>query len=415
MDDATIHKLAATVEDRLNQRITRQEAQKQINAALHRKSVRTVVGELKELVAAAEREQREQAVVITVLGLLCRDLDVAEPVAAAIQANQLEDAFFGGLMRFASGKDGRFAMQGAPLKAPYENAYRFVYQSFEYGHWDRVEFYESCRVLWMLSPERFEKLAPKDGTNGILLNMASGHLGVEPSPSLLRTLLAGEDVFRANVGMVMATRRIADDYERLLRCHMTDEERRKLCRKLDSALEQFYQLMAPCTDSRRAELMTNYLLTHAVGCPECFRRDLLCDTMQPLFAEQIMSEKVQHISDLALIARTVANTPALDADGKRISKQPARDAIYAVLQRFICRRTGIFGWDARQARNVEDVCRALSQSQRRKLRRLLEREAQGLMVNELDRYVRFSIYLKDSRQKEILEGIAQALAEEERS
>ena len=180
--------------------------------------------------------------------------------------------------------------------------------------------FQSAKLLSLIDPHRFEKLALIDKTKLILLNMTSYHLNVEPSEDLIKELLMDKDELKQNIGFYFITRPISrylTEIEYIKRCAKVESYHGKSLKDaykvLKTALNMCYTFLKNCDKKAKAALITNFLLVHQTIYPIALARELVGSKLQNEFIYQIKSTgKVKTLKDVVFLTGLISNTPAIN-------------------------------------------------------------------------------------------------------
>lgn len=413
MDEKTIKVLSQIIDERFNKRAMSMDSKKRINSTLHNKSISTVIRELRNYTYHLSGRYKNISTVIVVMSLLRRSLDSILKVKDAVVCNELEGQLFGGLFIFLTGNSSSLAIDIKLNDFHFENKYEFITRFSDFQYWDYIELFLAAKLLSMIDPHKFEKLALEDRTKLILLNMASHNMDVLPSKELISKLLNDDDELKQNIGFYFANRSI-------LKCisdidHMKRSEKngvvggtshREIRNDRNTAINECCVFLENCNERKQAALLTNFLLVHQTTYPIAFARKLLSSDFQESFIYQIRNTgKIKTLQDLAFITNLISITPALNKEKKRISKYVLYIEIINIILNFVDNKKGIYGWNEQQSIYMDLICQRLPVRCIKKLRFYLSVKDKSLMYNKLDEMIRFQIYLEDSRQHEIISGI----------
>lgn len=413
MDENTVRDLSQVLDDHLNERLKRLDAKKKINSILHNKSSATAIRELCDYISSLSGKAKNIATVIVVMALLRRNLDNVSEIKEAVELRGLVGHLYGGLYTLLASDSELLSIKVNLTDSSFENKYYYTIRFFDFNYWDYIEVFEAAKVLSLADSQKFEKLALMDKTKLILLNMVSHHLSVVPSKELIDKLLQDEDELKQNIGLHFITRSITrciQDIEYIKRSEKLggyhDKSIRSVQRTLKTALNECYTFLEYCDKRTHIALLTNFLLVHQSTYPVAFARNLLSSEFQSEFIYQISNTgKVKTLKDVAFLIGLISNTPAINAENKRISKSLLFMAIVNIIISFIDDKKGIYGWDEQQSKYIEFICQRLPARCIRKLRAHLTNKDRSLMSCKLDEMIRFQNYLEDKRQHEIISGI----------
>lgn len=414
MDSTIVGALARVLDDVGNQRIDSDTAKSEIATILSGKSLADVLQKLDTYVLTRSDNRgirKEQAVLIVIMALLRLDLNFDSALVQEIQTcnYKLAGPLYGGLAMLLKGKSRHFSFQLSVLNRETKNAYKEIEQWNDRFFWPHINLFLTAKLLHSLDPKRFERLVQEDPNCILLLSMAQGHLPISPSDDLLQKLLESRDPLHPQFALAFYVLPILMLYSKNQCKKPKPDDIKKLSKDVDRCLAA----LKPCSLSLRTELLTNYLLVHPKTVPSAFARQLVGSELQAEFARKITEPgKIQTIRELSFIASTIAETPACNEQKHRITKKPLKAAVLNVLIRFIRERTGIYVDNQHPywLKDTEKVLRLLTKKQKRCFKNFLDSQDRTLMINPLDRLVRFSIYSKDVRQHEIIQSLQECLA-----
>lgn len=417
LDGEIVKKLSQVLDDHLNERAKRLDAKQKINSILHNKKITTVIRELSDYIPTLSGKEKNIATVIVIMAVLRRNLDSILEVKDAVVLNGLGGHLYGGLFTLLAGHSERLSIKVKLNDSFFQNKYDFITRFVDFNYWDYIELFQSAKLLSLVDPQIFEKLALIDQTKLILLNMASYHLDVEPSKELINKLLEDEDELKQNIGFLFITRSISRcliDIDYIKRSEKLEgyhgKSLRSVHRVMKMALNQCYTFLKDCDKQTQAALLTNFLLVHQTIYPIAFARELVCSELQDEFIYQISNTgKVKTLKDLAFLTVLISETPAINEKKKRISKNKLYGAIVNMIISFIDEQKGIYVWDEQQSKYIEFICQRLPARCIRKLKTYLNGKDKSLMYTKLDEMIRFHIYLEDKRQHEVISGILKTI------
>ena len=127
--------------------------------------------------------------------------------------------------------------------------------------------------------------------------------------------------------------------------------------------------------------------------PPIFAQKLI-GNLQSDFALQIReSEKIKSVFDLATITQIISENSAISEKNTRISKFDLFMAVTDILlEQFEERKVNDYN-----AQQLEYICTVLPVKCKRRLKVYLNKKKTELMCEEIDRLVRFKIYLEDNK------------------
>lgn len=414
MDHKTITALAQILGDHLNQRTKSSDAIQKINSILRNKKSITVIRQLSDYISTRSGRDKNIAVVIVMMAVLRRNLDDFEVVKEAVLSHGLVGQLYGGLFTLLAGDSELLSLRVELNDSIFENKYDFITQFVDFDYWNYIELFQAVKVLGMVNLRKFEKLALKDKTKLILLNMTSSRLEIDPSDQLINELLHEKDELKQNIGFFFITRSITsclDDINYIERakqngvnhCRMNIKE---VEQQLTEKIDECYTFLESCNKRTKVSLLINFLLAHQTIYPIAFAYTLMSGELQDkTIIELSNTNKLKTLKDVSFFVQLISDTPALNAEKKRVSKKPLYLAIVDILIAFVAEKRGIYGWDEQQSQYMKLICERLPESCVQKIITRLSYIDSNLMYSKLDELVRFRIYLEDKRQHDIISGI----------
>jgi hypothetical protein len=179
--------------------------------------------------------------------------------------------------------------------------------------------------------------------------------------------------------------------------------------QMGQAMEEFQSVFACADKKRQCGFLIDYLLVER-NYPVAFGYWLLEKQFQNLLQKEIMEGKklrgLKEISKLTDIISTRRMSREFDLVQ---NKSPFYQAITGRLLRFVKDRTGVYLWENKEIEYFSNVCKCLPKKYRKRLKEELIKQRESLMLTSLDQMTRFSIYLKDERCREIIDGMIEIL------
>jgi hypothetical protein len=334
-------------------------------------------------------------------------------VKEAVEQNGLVSNLYGGLRVLLSGRSELLSIKVSWNDSYFENKYNFLTSFIDFNYWDYIELFLAAEILNQADSEKFDHLTIIDTTKLLLLNMVSFHLEVKPSKKLILKLIQNEDELNQNIGFYFLSRIISgcvsdiNYIQRSKKSGIKPSKRISVVRRdLVAGLTECAELLEKCSKQTQASLLLNYLLSNQNAYPIAFARWLMSSDLQDEFVYQINNKnKLKILKDVSFLTEIIAHTPATNASKKRTSKKRLYDAITNVLANFIQERKGIYEWDEPQNIYFQAICRRLPKSCLTKLKKHLLKKSAELMPNKLDELVRYRLFLEDSRQHRIIDGM----------
>lgn len=408
-----INLLSVVINDSSNKNIKSVDAKKKINAILHNKSIKTVMNELSTYVENIKGNEKNKAVLIVTMSLLHRNLDCENELSLLISKYKLIGCLYGGLKSFLSGDSEQFGLKIKLNTDFFENKYEYITRFPEFYYWELIALFESVKVLSGVDFLKFEQLAFNDQSKLVLLNMVTHHLNIKPSDDLITKLIQSDDELNQNIGFAFLTENIAravNDICEIKRSKKNGFPAPKNLRSVRNILRteimRCCNLLESCNIETTTSLLFNYWLVHQTQYPTIFARMLMSSSFQDEFVNQIEeTNKIRTLKDVFYLSNLIYNTPALNDEKKRVSKANLHSSVTDILISFIEKNKGIYGWDEQQELYIKGICKKLPAKNIFTLKSYLIKKKKTLMCTKIDELVRFKIYLKDNRTREIIEGI----------
>lgn len=405
----TIHELSLVINDYTKRYLDHNSSRKKINGLLHNQSTENVLKIFNVLIKDISDNRRNRATLIVVMALLLRNSDDYTRIQTNIQENKLGNCLFGGLSSLLSGKSDTFNMRCKLAHESFNNKYEYLLRFQDYYYWDYYLLFKSAELLYSIDKEKFEKLLLKDNTQLLLLNMVSFDLVAEPSDKLIKQLLSSKDVLQRNIGLCFISRKltfVVNEFGHYYRCQKNglpiSSDEKVLHEELDFECRKFLSYINGCKKIVKAELLFNYFLTNLIIYPNIVLEELMNSELQIEFANQIRdSGKVKTLREICYITQAIKNTCARNENNKRISKMNLFMAITELLISFFENRK-IYAWDDKEANFMENICECLPLRCISKFRKYLTQKKHTLFCEEIDRLVRYKIYLQDKKQYDII-------------
>ncbi len=408
-----INLLSVVINDSANKSIKSVEAKKKINAILHNKSIKTIMNELSTYVENVKGNKKNRAVLIVTMSLLRRNLDCENELSLLISKYNLAGCLYGGLKSFLSGDSEQFGVKIKLNTNSFENKYEYVTWFFDFNYWELIVLFESVKVLSLVDFLKFEQLAFDDKSKLVLLNMVTHRLNIKPSNDLILKLLQSDDELNQNIGFAFLTENIVRAVDDICEIKRSKENGFPVTKNLKSVrnilnteIMKCCTFLESCNMETTTQLLFNYLLVHQMQYPTVFARMLMSSGSQEEFYKQIKeTNKVRMIKDVSFLVSLISNTPALNDKKRRVSKTKLYNSITDILISFVEEDRGIYGWNEQQELYIKEICKKLPSKNIYALRSYLLKKRKTLMSTKIDELVRFKIYLKDKRKKDIIDGI----------
>ena len=127
--------------------------------------------------------------------------------------------------------------------------------------------------------------------------------------------------------------------------------------------------------------------------------------LQTEFIKQIKySGKIRTLKDIYSLINLISNTPALNNKRTRISKSNLYMSITDLLVKFLEEKR-IYILGKQELIYMQYICGHLPKKCLHRLRSYLLRKRKTLMCEEIDRLVRFNLYLEDKKMADIVDNI----------
>lgn len=407
MTNDDIKKLAEALQHKENAK----DSKVQINKVLRNKSCVTIIREFKHLMPEIPNKDRSKSLLILVLSILHKNVGLFDNLQKVLTTEGLIPNLYGALYIFFSGKNPTLHLKIELTDSQFPNQYDYLTRfSGQLTERKIREVLYAVKILAMSDQTKFEKLAFKDSTRLILLNMTSFQLNEFPSDTLIMRLLRDGDELQANIGFYFAVwdiTRDIHDYEQLRKNPTSPytKSKRQINKNIKCHLGKFYNFYNCCSTKRKASLLINYILTERKY-PVQFGYWIMEATLQEVLIFEISSSnKITNLDKLCTIAHLIHDFPCRDNNGVRMKKDKLYVAVIMVLKNFILEKKGIYSWDTSQENIFRNICQVMPQRYLKQLHKFLEKISKELMVSKLDEMVRFSIYLEDKRRWDIYQGM----------
>lgn len=417
MDGKCLNRLAEQIEWK---RSKREAGSKEINCLLERRSCRNVVTELKKFMEEIKnKQQKNRAVLSVTLALLRRKLSDAEKIRKELAKNHLEPFLFGGLLCLMTGNlESGFCLHIEWSEKNFTNKYDFLRRFYgEFYYYDFIELFYAAKMIYNWSAEKFETLVWKDTSKLLLLNIYSHFMDVSVTQEFLMKLAEKGDDFQSVIALAMSVQKLErclEDYEYQKDVErssgsVTEEEaaewerkKRQLEELANENLNEFKRIYDCASEERKVSFLIDFLLTHH-SYPAIFA-EWLIEWDDYLAEEFEKGDRIRSLRDLRMLFLPVKKAYPLERKHK-CNKNKIYRSIEKRLIAFVSGSTGIYDWTSREENEFRQICGNLPAHYKNMLSRELIRVRDNLMVSELDRLVRYSIYLHDDRQKRIIDGM----------
>ena len=405
----TIHELSLVINDYTKRYLDHNSSRKKINGLLHNQSTENILKIFNVLIKDISDNRRNRATLIVVMALLLRNSDDYTRIQTSVQENKLGNCLFGGLSSLLSGKSDTFNIRCKLAHESFNNKYEYLLHFQDFCYWDYYLFFKSAELLYSIDKEKFEKLVLKDNTQLLLLNMTSLNLVAEPSDKLIKQLLSSKDELQRNIGLCFISRKltfVVNEFGYYYRCQKNGlpitKDKKVLQKELNFHCGKFLSYINGCEKTVKAELLFNYFMTNLIVYPNIVLEELMNSELQIEFANQIRgSGKVKTLGEICYITQAIKNNRACNENNKQISKMNLFMAITELLISFFENRK-IYAWDDKEANFMENICECLPVRCISKFRKYLTQKKHTLFCEEIDRLVRFKLYLQDKKQNDII-------------
>ena len=409
LDLKTIHELSLVINDYTKRYLDHNSSRKKINGLLHNQSTENILKIFNVLIKDISDNRRNRATLIVVMALLLRNSDDYTRIQTNIQENKLGNCLFGGLSSLLSGKSDTFNIRCKLAHESFNNKYEYLLRFQDFCYWDYYLFFKSAELLYSIDKEKFEKLVLKDNTQLLLLNMISLNLVAEPSDKLIKQLLSSKDELQRNIGLCFISRKltfVVNEFGYYYRCQKNGlpitKDKKVLQKELNFHCGKFLSYINGCEKTVKAELLFNYFMTNLIVYPNIVLEELMNSELQIEFANQIRgSGKVKTLGEVCYITQAIKNNLACNENNKQISKMNLFMAITELLISFFENRK-IYAWGEKEANFMEIICKCLPVRCLNKLRKYLTQKKPTLFCEEIDRLVRYKLYLQDKKQYDII-------------
>lgn len=416
MDDNLISSLIIVVNDKINENISRIDIKRKIDTILHGKSNKKIVNELVKYAGKLSGKKKNIATVIVIIALLIRNIDCDKEILALIQkqkkCKEIYGCLYGGLITLLSGNYEAFSVKLEWQDNRFINKLEFLNEFFDFKYWRFVEILQAVKILAFFDVEKFEKLALEDKTKIILLNMVSYTLDIKPTLNLINRLLSSDDELHKNIGFHFLTDNILNMYS----THLANESEIPITKDLKAKrkvlsgeIDVCLKCLEAYSEKTQADLLFNYILLHQNCYPRRFALKLMSSELQNEFVEQIRcSQKIRTLKELSGIVNIISETSALNKFSRRISKLQPYSAITDAFIQLVEDRK-IYSLDKTNLFYTKNICNHLPTRCSKRLKTYLKKERKMLMCEEIDKLLRYKMFLKDAHQAEIINGILNIL------
>lgn len=412
LNTRTLNRLSGAVTEFINAPYKRNVIAHTINGMLNRKSIKNVMLDLKRYIQTVQGQLKNEAVLLSVLSLLCRDPECSNEIKPYIQELNLTNHLYGGLAKLLSGQSEFFSVQISWNDYHFRNKYEFLTR---FSFWDKCRacsiIIQAAKILKQADVSKYEQLLINDKSYLLLLNMIDCSSDTDPSDGLIQKLLTSDDELKQNVGLLFISNRVEQPMNKLITINRyaenrgaTDKKIRSYKKAFNVAADAFLEKIELCNRETQASLLFNYLLVNEMY-PDVYAKKLL-GPLQPEFVKQINSSgKIKNVRDLTLVTYIIVKTPATNEKNIRIAKANLFLTVTGVLiQLFEERR--VFDDDSE---NIKKICSVLPVKCKQKLRRYLTKKKTELMCEEIDRLIRFSTYLNDKRLSQLVDEVLKCI------
>ena len=327
----------------------------------------------------------------------------------------------------SDGKSKTFTFQVKWSDDLFKNKYEWLERfKGDFHYWKFIELLQAIKILHLVDSKNIEKIVKKDKSRLVLLNMLSWHLGITPTDKLIEWLLNDPDELNQNIGFCFITRKFSSAVSDILYyqniqkssenyCHpkYNKEEKRRYRENLNLIkveIPKIEQFLIKCDDKTKVSLLVNYILVQREGHPVIFARWLIeVDNQEHLIDEIKNIGKLRTLRDVLALLSVISKTKRSKGETENAPKLPLYNAIVDTLMTFVKNRSGLYKWEEQEQNEFLDICVMLPKQSKKKLSRFLRQELEMLAVSDIDRLLRYKIYLEDERKLQIINGMLNIL------
>ena len=424
MDKILVTELSKLICLHPNEAINHKDRETKINGLLCRKSNSTVIRELSLLAKNIPGQNKNKIVLIVVLALLRRNLDCVEELKRLLIKYNLVNPLFVGIKVLLSGKSKTFGAQIKWSDNTFENKYEWLERfKGQFQYFEFIELFQAIKILHLVEPENIEKIVKEDKTRLVLLNILSWHFDIAPSDRLIEWLLKDSDELNQNIGFHFLTNRISYAVSDIWSYQsmnllwfdskfITDQKKkhRENLKLMNNELPRIEQFLSKCNNKTKTSLLMNYIVTQRQIYPAMFARWLIETGNQEYLVTEIKnSGKLRTLQYVHIFLYVVAKTKRKRSEITNSSKMPLYNAIVDKLIDFIKSQNGIYEWGEQEQNEFSNICIMLPSQSKKKLSRFLQQELETLAICDIDRLLRYKIYLEDERKYQIINGMLNVL------
>lgn len=402
MDNSTIQVLSKVISDNWKEK---KNIKKKLNSILERKSNKRIIFELNESIESRQIHDKNKAVLITVIALIRRNLDATQEIGILLQRYGLINQLFGGLIKLLDGRSETFKIDIGWGNKEEENNFEFLKTAPSFEYWTFIDLINTALILNEFDTAKFEHILLKDTTKLLLLNCVQGHIRWEPSDSLIMTLLNDQDsALKRSIGFSFLISRV----ERMN--NQVVNGQRVSSSVLRNQINQCIEILEGLPSNYRAELLINYFLyNRRARFYHSFLAKLLINIdLQEGIIGEIQSKKIKSLDDIFILLFVIRKTRLIGAETSKF-RTSLYDVITDRIQEFVKTGTGIYFWESRIEGKFKSISQMLPKRNQIKLQKFILKNRSQLMISELDRLVRYDIYLQDIKKAEIIDGMNKVL------
>jgi len=335
----------------------------------------TIIGETQKYMEKCKKEKKTESVIVITSMLLVFGF-TARQIATLIDV-KIAACIFGGMCKILSDVNNRLPYFSENDGKEYSMICVHNY-NVDYSFYDRV-ILRIVEVILIMDVSKFEILLLKDKKNFILLSMSNGHFQCNNSKCINEVLIHSEDRMKRAFGFYF----IIEELE----C-IKPKDDKEISRILDESIS----VLKKGKQEYIAELFFQYFRYKKWNkVYVVFGQMVLSSEYQKYFNECLANSSSFSLEEISSIVSFIKAIPKSDLDGERIKIQQTKKAIVTSLTNLIeNKKCGTF--DQKTLKGILDYLPVrMIETIRRKARKINK----GLFDSELDKAIRYSLYLKD--------------------
>lgn len=415
MNIKTVMRLFVIINENWNQRNAKASSRESLKRIFKDKDSSKLIEEFSAFLSTLSKEHIKNKPKFTltfILALLIYNLDNKEKIYASIKNYNLVRQLYGGMSFLLGGKSEDFGMRIQWSDTSFSNKFEFISRFDGEFYWTNREVMEAASLIYLNNQLDFESLALKDKTKLILLNICSNPFDIKVSENFINSLMCNPDELNKNIGFYILTSELRfaiSEKENIRHCKNIGIKRNGIGIKtvnkiIKDELQRVEKSLKLCDDATKISLITNYLLTEK-SYPICFRKWLLDPQMQRYIVDEIKNKnKLKTLSKINFYLKII-NYKVKTSSGVYCGKKIIYDAFVEFIIVSFKNNNVIYQWSDSEKKIFEEICMLLPRISKNKIKKYLLKERTKLMSSEIDRLVRFDIYLKDSKKQEIADGM----------